>query len=51
MPTEYQREQKIIPVVTLVFYYGNKVWDGPLSVYDMLDISDDVKRKNEVSNS
>ena len=36
---------KIIPVVTLVFYYGNKVWDGPLSVYDMLDISDDVKEK------
>lgn len=29
---------KIVPVITLVFYVGKKPWDGPLSVYDMLDI-------------
>lgn len=34
---------KIVPTVTLVFYYGDTPWDGPLSVYDMLDIPEDMK--------
>lgn len=34
---------KIIPTVTLVFYYGSKPWDGPVTVYDMLDIPDEMK--------
>lgn len=34
---------KIVPTVTLVFYYGDKPWDGPMSVYDMLDIPEDIK--------
>ena len=34
---------KIAPTVTLVFYYGDTPWDGPLSVYDMLDIPEDMK--------
>ena len=34
---------KILPTVTLVFYTGSKPWDGPKSVYDMLDIPDHMK--------
>lgn len=34
---------KIIPTVTLVFYYGSKPWDGSVTVYDMLDIPDEMK--------
>lgn len=34
---------KIVPTVTLVFYYGDKPWDGPVSVYDMLDIPEEIK--------
>ena len=34
---------KIVPVVTLVFYTGTKPWDGPLSLYDMLDVSESMK--------
>lgn len=34
---------KIIPVVTLVFCIGKEPWDGPLSIYDMLDIPDEKK--------
>ena len=34
---------KLIPVVTLVFYTGSKPWDGPRSIYDMLDVPDDMK--------
>lgn len=34
---------RILPVVTLVFYYGSEPWDGPLCVYDMLDIPEEMK--------
>ena len=34
---------KIIPTITLVLYYGIKAWDGPVSVYDMLDIPEEMK--------
>ena len=34
---------KIVPTVTLVFYYGDTPWDDPLSVYDLLDIPEDMK--------
>ena len=36
---------KILPTVTLVFYTGSKPWDGPKSVYDMLDIPEDMKEQ------
>jgi hypothetical protein len=29
---------KFVPVITLVVYYGEKPWDGALSLHDMLDI-------------
>lgn len=34
---------KVVPTVTLVFYFGSKQWDGPVSVYDMLDIPEELK--------
>lgn len=34
---------KIVPVVTLVFYTGAKPWDGPMSLYEMLDIPGEKK--------
>lgn len=34
---------KIIPTITLVLYYGSKAWDGPVCVYDMLDIPEEMK--------
>lgn len=37
------KETKIVPTVTLVLYYGDTSWDGPLSVYDMLDIPEEMK--------
>ena len=30
-------------MVTLCIYYGEKEWDGPLSLVDMLDIPDKLK--------
>lgn len=37
------RGTKIVPVVTLVFYTGTQPWDGPMSLYDMLDVSGNAK--------
>ncbi len=34
---------KILPVITLVFYVGEKPWDGPRQLYDMFDIPEDRK--------
>ena len=34
---------KFLPVITLVLYYGEKDWDGPRSLYDMLVIPDRIK--------
>lgn len=34
---------KIVPTITLVFYFGEETWDGPKSIYDILDIPDEMK--------
>ncbi len=37
------RDDRIMPVVTLTVYYGAKPWDGPRSLYDMLEMDRDSK--------
>ncbi len=31
------KADKILPVITLVIYWGNNVWDGPRSLFEMFD--------------
>lgn len=38
-----KRGDKLHPVFTLVIYYGEDRWDGPLSLRDMLDVPEDWK--------
>ena len=38
-----RKTDKFLPVITLVLYYGEKDWDGPESLYDMLVIPDRIK--------
>jgi len=38
------KEDRIKPVVTLVIYYGERDWDGPVSLEDMMDIPDKFKK-------
>jgi hypothetical protein len=33
---------KFVPVITLVVYYGEKPWDGALSLHDMLNIPNEM---------
>lgn len=30
---------KLLPVITIVVYYGKRRWDGPLSLWDMMDFT------------
>lgn len=33
----FYKEDRIIPVITLVIFFGAKRWDGPLSLHEMMD--------------
>lgn len=38
-----KKADRILPVVTLVLYYGEEEWDGPVCLHDMMNISDEIK--------
>ena len=40
---KHKIRHKRYPVVTLVLYFGKTPWKKPLSLYDVLEISDDLK--------
>lgn len=35
--------QRLVPVITLVLYYGTERWDKPVSIMDLLDIDKEAK--------
>ena len=37
----FYKEDRIRPVVTLVVHFGADEWDGPFSLYDMMDLEDE----------
>ena len=40
--SKMKKTDKFLPVITLVVYYGEKPWDGAKSLYEMLNISDEM---------
>ena len=36
----FRKGDKLIPIVTAVVYLGADPWDGPLSLFDMMDVKD-----------
>lgn len=41
----FRKGDKLIPIVTAVIYLGSKSWDGPMSLYDMMNFKDEkIKR-------
>ena len=38
----FHKEDKLIPVITLVLFFNAKEWDGPRSLLDMMNIQDPV---------
>lgn len=33
-------DDKLIPSITVTIYFGSEQWDGPLSLFDMMDVTD-----------
>lgn len=42
--SEMKRFTKVTPIITVVFYTGEKAWDGPRSLHEMMDIDEKVKK-------
>ena len=38
-----KKEDRFMPVITIVIYYGEKLWDGATSLHEMLDIPPEVE--------
>ncbi len=38
----FKKTDKVKPVFTLVVYWGAKEWDGPRSLYEMLDVKENM---------
>jgi len=36
----FWKSDRLIPSVTVMIYFGSDVWDGPLSLFDMMDMTD-----------
>ncbi len=36
----FQKTDRLTPVITLVIHFGEKPWDGPLSLHEMMEITD-----------
>lgn len=36
-----RKEDKLIPIITAVVYFGDEPWDGPRSLFEMLDVRDE----------
>ncbi len=41
--SKMKKTDRFIPVITIVIYYGDKAWDGAVSLHDMLCISEPMK--------
>ena len=41
----FYKEDKLIPVITLVLFFNPGEWDGPRSLFDMLEISNPIFKK------
>nr|WP_288663762.1 Rpn family recombination-promoting nuclease/putative transposase [uncultured Anaerostipes sp.] len=42
------KKEKVLPVLTIVFYYGEKQWDGATHIHDVIQWSDKLNLKNIV---
>lgn len=41
--SKMKKDDRLVPVITVVVYYGEKPWDGAMSLHGMLHISEEMK--------
>lgn len=44
--SRFRKDDRLFPVISLVFYFDQKQWDGAKDLYDMFHISDELKKEN-----
>ena len=45
--SRFRKKDRLIPIISLVFYYGSEPWDGPVDLYDMFQL-EGTKEEKEV---
>lgn len=48
---KFKRKDKLQPVVTLVAYWGEEPWDGPVNLHDMIDFGSEPGQRNCLENA
>lgn len=48
---KFRRKDKLQPVVTLVAYWGEEPWDGPMNLHDMIDFGSEPGQGNCLENA
>ena len=43
--SHFKKDDKLIPVITLVINFSPDKWDAPVSLYDMIDFKSDILKK------
>ncbi len=39
--SNFRKKDKLVPTITIVFYYKDREWDGALNLHDMIDFRDE----------
>ena len=45
--SRFRKNDRLIPIISLVFYYGSEPWDGPVDLYDMFRL-EGTKEEKEI---
>ena len=48
--SRFRKKDRLIPIISLVFYYGSEPWDGPVDLYDMFQLEDTKEEKEILGN-
>ena len=43
--SRFRKKDRLIPIISLVFYYGSEPWDGPVDLYDMFRLEGTKEEK------
>ena len=48
--SRFRKKDRLIPIISLVFYYGSEPWDGPVDLYDMFQLEGTKEEKEILGN-
>ena len=45
----FSKSDRVLPVITIVVYWGSEPWDGPHTLYDLMDMPEDSELLHYIS--